>query len=213
MTEPTKSQQPDWNKLLKSAQKGAVQVLNELCSHLDARLRTIVKYRLWGWSTQECEDIVQDTLMVFTQKLGEITSNPHFYAARILHNKIGNALQSHNTETTHRVADEVESTSVAKEIQSAQQTTDSHSKTDFERQVEYEELQDQIQSAIAHMGSFCQRFFMYILEGNDKKKMWEYFKNKESGLTRTTYDSRISRCRKRLRNSLSDVLPELSGDK
>ena len=69
-------------------------VQDQLLEKLKVRLQPVLKCRLQGWSLEDRQDIMQDTLTVFLEKMGSINSNPHMYTFKILKNKIGNALQT-----------------------------------------------------------------------------------------------------------------------
>ena len=89
----SEQQNIDWKSLLKDAQGGDQRRQDELFEALNVRLRMIIQYRCWGWSAQDQEDILQETLEVFWDKLNSISDHPETYALKILRNKIGDELR------------------------------------------------------------------------------------------------------------------------
>ena len=81
----------DWNGLLAKAKSGDQGSVDQLYKELNVRLQSVIQYRLWGWSKEDLDDIVQNTLMVFCEKLNQIESNPHYFALNIMRNKVGDA--------------------------------------------------------------------------------------------------------------------------
>ena len=83
----------EWNDLLQKAKAGKSEARDEIFRELSVKLVLVAQYRLIGWSRQDQEDLVQESLFILLQKLNRIESNPHLYAYKILHNKIGDALR------------------------------------------------------------------------------------------------------------------------
>ena len=82
-------EEKDWNALLMGAKNGDSQKKNQLFSNLSVTLRPFLQYRLRGWSVEDREDILQETLITIDRKLEAVESNPHKYAIGVLRNKIG----------------------------------------------------------------------------------------------------------------------------
>lgn len=191
--------QNDWNILLRDAQKGNLEAQNLLCEKLRVRLRPVLKCRLQGWSVEDRQDIMQDTLTVFLERLESIDSNPHMYTFKILRNKIGNALQSRQKtievpiRTDEEKNPEEEKAAVGKTLSTGETENDILDKLD--RKIAIED----ILRAIAKLSDFCRIFIMGMLEGKSIEDVWKHFQVIEPGLQRNTFDKRTFDCRRRVR--------------
>ncbi len=74
----------EWNSLLEKARAGDRTAQESLCEKIRVRLWPVLQYRLCGWPPQILEDIIQDTLVIFIEKLSIIESNPQKYVLSVL---------------------------------------------------------------------------------------------------------------------------------
>ena len=180
-----------WNQLLKSAQEGDTNALNDLCKKIRERLEPILQYRLMGLSIIiESDDILQETLKTFYEKINCIEDNPQHYAHEILRNKIGDAIRYYRKkgELTDPIAEH-------KSISTKDQF---HQKSDILIQMDF------FIKMIKRLFPFCQLFFTGILEEKSVKEIWEICKKTEPRLTRSAFDKRIFNCRRQLKKLTRD---------
>ena len=192
------SAQNDWNLLLWKAQKGDLEAQNLLCEKLKVRLHPVLKCRLQGWSAEDRQDIMQDTLIIFLEKMGSIDSNPHMYTFKILKNKIGNALQSRQKAIEISLQTDgdknPEKEKAAGRILSTGETED-----DVLDKLDRKIAIENILRAIVGLSDFCRIFIMGMIEGKSIEELWKLFQATEPGLQRNTFDKRTFDCRKRVR--------------
>lgn len=194
----------DWDGLLKRAQDGDEESRNNLCGKIKVRLGPILQYRLWGWSPEELEDILQDTLIVFLQKLDQIESNPHFYALEILRHKIGDALRIHKrgiTQGSYEGYVPIEEVPVE-----ALPGNTAEAGGGFTHELEAKDLADYIRKVIKKLSLFCQTFFLTILEDQTIGEVWQLSQEMEPNLHRSTFDKRVFDCRRKLRQLVKDQI-------
>ena len=189
-------QSVDWQSLLKAAQGGDQYRQNELIEALTVRLRVVIQYRCWGWSNEDREDILQDTLAVFWDKLDSISDHPDTYALRILRNKIGDEIRKRKGKRDVPANDSDDHHAPFKV--SLDEVTLTDQSYDIEEKIEHEELIDRFKIAIKKLSIFCKTLFMGLLEGNNINDMWEFFSSLDPKLTRSAFDTRNSRCRHKL---------------
>jgi RNA polymerase sigma factor (sigma-70 family) len=191
-----------WDDLLRAAQSGDAEAVNSLLSRLAVTLRTILQYRLRGWSREDREDLLQETLITFSQKLPGLKSNPHYYAAAILRNKIGDALRSRRgfRQVSLDAISDRHPPELQKEIYNLleAQTAD----PDVQKQMEFQENHTLIQNALKRLSIFCQTFFLGVLEQRSAEELWRLFLQAEPGLKRGAFRKRIFDCRMRLKEIL-----------
>lgn len=183
----SKQKNVDWVLLLKEAQGGDQQRQNELIEALSVRLRLSIKYRCCGWSTEDQEDILQETLEVFWNKLDSISDHPDRYALRVLINKIGNEIQKRKGK--YNIPANVDDDHLA---------SFSDQSYDIEGKIEQEELEDRFKRAIKKLSPYCKTVFMGLLKGKNTNDMWEIFSSLDPKLTRSAFDTRNTRCRQKL---------------
>lgn len=192
----SEQQNIDWKSLLKDAQGGDQRRQDELFEALNVRLRMIIQYRCWGWSAQDQEDILQETLEVFWDKLNSISDHPETYALKILRNKIGDELRKRLGRRKVLTNDEddcqASSTVALDEMMIADQSYD------IEGKVEHEDITKMFIHAIKELPPFCKTLFTGLLEGKSINDMWAFFSSLNPRLTRTAFDTRNSRCRQKL---------------
>lgn len=186
----------DWQLLLKDAQSGDQLRQNELIKALNVRLGMIIQYRCWGWSTEDQEDILQETLKVFWEKLDSISDHPKTFALKILRNKIGDELRKRLGRRNVLKNDEDNPPTFC--MLPLDELMLSDESNDIEGKVEYEEIIDRFKQAIKKLPPFCKTFFMGLLEGKNINDMWEFFSSLDSKLNRSAFDTRNSRCRQKL---------------
>jgi len=194
----------DWDGLLKRAQSGDEESQNDLCGKIRVRLGPILQYRLWGWPAEDYEDILQDTLTVFLQKLDEIKSNPHLYALRVLRNKIGEALRTQNKWVRSELFEDRSPIGVVAGGGVAGRETTAGG--DFTEELETKDLVNYISQAIKRLALFCQTIFLAILENQTIGEVWQLFRQVEPNLKRSTFDKRIFDCRQKLKQLVKDEI-------
>ena len=193
-------QQPvNWKSLLKAAQGGNQNCQNELIKALSVRLRLSIKYRCCGWSPEDQEDILQETLEVFWNKLDSISDHPERYALKILINKIGNEIQKRKGKQC-----------VLPETVGDHCTTFIDEPFDVLTKIEQQEYKNRFIFAIKRLSPYCRTLFMGLLEGKSINEMWEIFSSLDLGLTRSAFDTRNTRCRYKLYRELKR-LPKKKG--
>jgi len=193
-----------WDELLSRAQEGDEVAQNDLSGKILVRLRPILQYRLWGWSPEEHEDILQDTLMVFVQKLNQIKSNPHHYALAILRNKIGDTLRAQKRDiAVESYEGHVPAAQVSVE---APPWNAARAGGDFTGELEAKELRNQIRGVIRSLSLFCQTLFLAILEDQTIGDVWQLVQEVEPDLQRSTFDKRVFDCRRKLRQLVKDQI-------
>jgi RNA polymerase sigma factor (sigma-70 family) len=190
---------PDWNDLLKRAQEGNQQSLTSLFSQLTVTLNPIIQCRLRGWSSADQADILQETLITLYQKLNSLESNPHKYAARILRNKIGDAYR--RQRTGHKISIDASAEGMPKGLQlDIEEALSQYTQSDnLQLQIDHRDLIKTIKRAIRQLSSFCQTFFLGILEQRDRREVFEVLQAIEPELSRGTFRKRIFECRQKLK--------------
>lgn len=81
------------DELLRGAQKGNTYCREELARQIVLRLWLIAQCRLRGYSTEQGEELIQNALLTFWERLDRIRDNPDLYAYIILRNKIGDLIR------------------------------------------------------------------------------------------------------------------------
>ncbi|HEX7344510.1 MAG TPA: sigma factor [bacterium] len=196
----------DWEALLKRAQRDDVSAVTELLSNLAVTLRPIVQYRLRGWSRQDHDDILQETLITFARKLKQIESTPQHYAAGILRNKIGDALRSRERRSEISRSDEAAEASPVWRHEVEIALRQQNPEEDLLGQIDNDELIERIRRAVSKLSLFCQAFFVGILEGQNMADLWELFKAAEPNLERNAFRKRIFACRLKLKALLQEAI-------
>jgi len=87
----------DIDTAYKLARDGDSTARENLFRILSVRLRLIANYRIWD--TDDCEDVVQDTLMVISKEYSQLEIESSFTAwcRKVLHNRILNYLKKKQT--------------------------------------------------------------------------------------------------------------------
>jgi DNA-directed RNA polymerase specialized sigma24 family protein len=191
-----------WNELLWQAQKGEQQAQNRLFEKLSVTLRPFLESRLRGWSREDKDDVLQETLFVIGAKLQNIKTNPHKYGVKVLRNKIGHALRNppHKKMVSADLADD----RISSALKQATERGLSHGASGdnlLDELAKKEEI-TRIEAALEKLPPFCRTFFLGILNGRNRKELWKLFKTSDPGLKRGTYRKRIFDCRMKLADSL-----------
>lgn len=194
----------DWNDLLKLARAGDREGQRQFFTKLAVTLRPIVQCRLRGWPREDQEDVLQETLITVAQKLDTVRSNPHKYAAVVLRNKIGDALRARSGRIRLSLdsAPELGAGSIWQEVE--QILSQTRGDEDALTQVELSERLERIKSAIKRLSSFCQAFFLGVMEQRKTGELWELFKASNPGLKRNAFRKRIFDCRMKLKSILQE---------
>ena len=194
----------DWNDLLRLARSGDRQGQGQFFTQLAVTLRPIVQCRLRGWPREDQEDILQEALITVAQKLDRVRSNPHKYAAAVLRNKIGDALRARSGRIRLSLdsAPDQGAGSIRQEIEQILGQTASGG--DALTQVELSERLERVKSAIKRLSSFCQVFFLGIMEQREIGELWELFSASNPGLKRNAFRKRIFDCRMKLKSILQE---------
>lgn len=192
----------EYIQLVKASRAGDTHAASRLFEELAVRLRVIAKHKVGWWPAQEQEDLVQSTLLIFFEKLGEIKDNPCAYAVQVLANQIGSELQKKRRRQYISIVDDsvkdgmgtlgAHSLSHARDLASAARS-------------EHEDTREEIQHiivAIDRLKPFCRTVFKGIIQELAIAEIWEAVRRTEPGLTRSAFDKRIFDCRKQLRHVL-----------
>lgn len=186
-------------QLVDAAVKGDREALNKLIETLTIRLRSVVKHRVGWWPEQEQEDLIQSTLVVFVEKLGDIRSNPCAFIVQILSNRIGNELQKKRRRRDVSIVNGSDSDEFAMPgVLSLTHSPELAADASPERLHQQLEIQVIIR-AIDRLSPFCRTVFKGIIEGLAIGDIWADLSAIEPSLTRNAFDKRIFECRKRLR--------------
>jgi DNA-directed RNA polymerase specialized sigma24 family protein len=195
---------PDYNALFRACKSGDTAARESLFRHLQVRLRSILKYRLRGWPVEELDDILQDTMLVVTEKLDQVESNPHYYALDVLRKKIGSSISRRRrrvnlsidpTGGEEREDDGTAGGAVVLPGEEMDLTM-----------LESAEIAAAIRRAIHHLSPLCQALFAALIENRSIAETWDLFSATESGLRRSTFDKRVFDCRRKLRRLLKGTI-------
>jgi DNA-directed RNA polymerase specialized sigma24 family protein len=196
--------QPDYTALLQQCRRGDPTAREKLFRHLEVRLRTILKYRLRGWSTDDLDDVLQDTLLVVSEKLDQVETHPDFFALNVLRNKIGNCIIRRRRRVFLSL-NSTGSTSENEDDNPDQVTAVANPEDDF-AVVEDADTAATIKKAIGQLSPLCQALFTALLDSVSVADTWDFFQQTESGLQRATFDKRLFDCRRRLRRLVARSL-------
>jgi DNA-directed RNA polymerase specialized sigma24 family protein len=187
-----------WNELLWQAQRGEQQAQNQLFEALSVTLRPFLESRLRGWSREDKDDVLQETLMTIGVKLDYIQTNPHKYGVKVLRNKIGHALR--NSHYKKMVSANTTEDPISPALKQAIEWGLSHGKpgNDLLDDLAKKEEIERIQAAVEKLPPFCRAFFLGILTGRTRKELWRFFVRSDPSLKRGTYRKRIFDCRSKL---------------
>jgi DNA-directed RNA polymerase specialized sigma24 family protein len=187
-----------WNKLLWQAQKGEQQAQSRLFERLSVTLRPFLESRLRGWSREDKDDVLQETLIIIGAKLQHIQTNPHKYGVKVLRNKIGHALR--NPPHKKIVSADSMDDPISPSLRNAIERSVSHGivRNDLFDELTMREEIERIQAAVEKLPPFCRAFFLGILSGQTRKELWRLFKKSDPELKRGTYRKRIFDCRMKL---------------
>lgn len=192
--------------LLEAARQGDKEAERALFQALAAQLRPVIAYRLRTYRKEDREDMLQDTLATFFEKIASINDHPERFALQILRNKIGNWIQSPwhgkmdgivsgESDETHQTSGVTEA-----KLSLTQDTLDIHDTIDRAERVK------QIVRAIHEMADFCRVVLTGLLESYTVAEIWERVSQREPTLTRGAFDKRIFDCKIKLRERLRGVI-------
>lgn len=186
-----------WNNLLKRTKSGDAQAHDELFGELTVTLRPFLELRLRGYSREDKEDVLQETLIIFGQKLGRIKDNPHKYALQILRNKIGHMYRDRTSKVKLSLDSNNPYPHGLKKV--IEKCLDNYKSSDelLDEIVKKEQI-DQLQKAIGNLPDFCRSLFITILKGYDREELWRKYKSSLPKLNRNAFRKRIFDCRKKL---------------
>ncbi|MBI5058902.1 hypothetical protein HZB60_03840 [candidate division KSB1 bacterium] len=190
------------NQLLSQAKRGNRAALDKLCRALAERLRVALQSRLWGWSRQDQEDILQNTLLVFADKYSHIEDNPHIFALQVMHNKIGDALRHMKSSASIRGNRADFADSDVDETSEAVPIGETDPESNYGARIDGTALLQRIHAELVRLPRFCRMFIVAMLEGKAVLDVWDVAHTAEPYLTRRAFDKRIFMCRKRLREAI-----------
>jgi DNA-directed RNA polymerase specialized sigma24 family protein len=185
----------DLARLLELAKGGDSASLGQLCEEARVRLTLIVKYRLRGWSETERQDLVQDTLLTFCEKIQVVDRTPMAFALWILRQKIGNEFQKVR-RSRERSFSNVAGDSTRDDDNPSLDPADpaDDPATAYDRKETLTALRD----AIGKLDEFCRAVFAGLLEGMKMQEIWERYRDLEPRLHRGAFDKRTHMCRRKL---------------
>jgi len=159
----------------------------------------LVRFKVRGWSREDHEDLVQDTLTIFVRDLNKIEHSPLTYAYAILQKRIWNELDK--ARRSREVPLDVQSTGnesggFVHALESRLLRDDS---VDVADDVERKAKLERVWRAIQSLGrEFCKPLLTAIMEGFEIGELWERFSQLDPNLTRNAFYKRVFDCRKRL---------------
>jgi RNA polymerase sigma factor (sigma-70 family) len=185
----------DLTQLLVQAKAGDTTSLGHLCEEAKVRLQLVVKYRLRGWSEADREDLVQDVLITFCEKIQMVERTPMAFALWILRQKIGSELQKAHRSRTRSFTE-----AFGKDGQDTDSTVAEPPDPDADPALEYErkENAERIREAINMLSEFCRTVFAGLLEGMRIQEIWVRYQEIEPDLQRSAFDKRTHGCRRKL---------------
>jgi DNA-directed RNA polymerase specialized sigma24 family protein len=185
--------------LLHRAKSGDEAGLGELCGVVRVRLLGLVRFKVRGWSREDHEDLVQETLTIFIRDLHKIEHSPLTYAHAILRKRIWNELdkarRSREVSLDQRLPDDKVSDSADALDTRLLRDNSVNVADEVERKVTLERVWWAIQS-LNH--KFCKPLLTAIMEGYEIGELWERFSRLDPNLSRNTFYKRVFDCRKRL---------------
>jgi len=186
-----------FNELLHRTKNGDKEAQNDLFEELTVTLRPFLECRLRGYDREDKEDVLQETLITFGQKLDRIRDNPHKYAIKILRNKIGHVLRRRAHQFQISLDSDNPIPSVSKKA--IERSLSIHRSSDdlLDELTRKEEL-NSLQNAIAALPDFCRNLFIRILKGYEREELWNQYKSTHPEMNRGAFRKRIYDCRKRL---------------
>ncbi|TKJ36567.1 hypothetical protein CEE37_14905 [candidate division LCP-89 bacterium B3_LCP] len=199
-------EETNWNNLLKKVRRGDQSAKDDLFRKLAVRLHPIIKYRLRGQSSEDIEDILQDTMVIFSEKINLIESDPDTYVLQILRNKIGNFYQRMRRRKNVTIQTDSQAEIHHRASFRERIVTTIKEKSSFLAEIESEDLSNYIRTAIKRLPVFCQTFFLAILDGRRVQEVWELYRKLEPELQRNAFDKRVFDCRKKLMDLVSDQI-------
>jgi DNA-directed RNA polymerase specialized sigma24 family protein len=187
---------------LHRARSGDRTSLERLCAEAKVRLLLVVKYRLRGWPEADREDLVQDTLVTFCEKIQSIEHTPMAFALWILRQKIGNELQK-----AHRHREQSLQQAFADGDRDADRPSLDPPDPGDDPATAYDrkETAARIREAMSHLSDFCRTVFAGLLEGYRIQDVWERYRDIEPGLRRSAFDKRTHDCRRKMMALLGTV--------
>ena len=203
-----KSTTTNWNKLLRKTKKGDQESQNELCDKIRVRLWLNLQYTVKREPRHILEDLLHDCMETFIGKLDVVDSNPHYYADKILRNKIGDLLRARKSPRRISLSGDRGLDSKGRQRASDKDLDTADPESDFTRNLETTEFVQILLKAIKDMDPFCRAYFLARLENFDTKEVKELVEEMDPGLKRSAFYVRVLRCRRRLRKLLKSYLEE-----
>ena len=189
----------EYIQLVKLTQQGDQQAAAQLFAHLSVRLKVVVKHKLWGWSTDDQNDLIQATLATFVEKIQEVIENPSAFVVQILSNKIGNELRVRRSRQYVSVASDIVTNHELPEGATSSRSVVLASTVKADTGIESSEELALVVRAIDNLRPFCRAVFKGMIEGMYVSEIWDALRLTEPGLTRSAFDKRIFDCRKQLK--------------
>jgi DNA-directed RNA polymerase specialized sigma24 family protein len=193
--------------LLMRAKSGDNAGLEKLCGAVRVRLLGLVRFKMRGWSREDHEDLVQETLTIFSRDVRKIENNPLIYAHAILQKRIWNELDKvrRNREVSldRRMPEEHFDDPAGARDEHLLEDNSADVADEVERKDKLERVWQAIQS-LNH--EFCKPMLTAMMEGYDIGELWLRFSELDSRLNRNTFYKRVFDCRKRLWAMLKGAL-------
>lgn len=185
----------DLARLLDLAKRGDAASLGRLREEARVRLSLVVKYRLRGWSDADRQDLVQDALVTFCEKINSLDRTPMAFALWILRQKIGNEFQKVR-RLRERSFSEIAADSNRSGDTSVLDPADPSD--DPAAELDRKETLIRVHGAINKLDDFCRTVFIGLLEGLRIQEIWDRYRVLEPGLQRSAFDKRTHGCRRKL---------------
>ncbi len=171
------------------AREGDSPCLDEYCRMIREGLIQIATFRLPGWSRQAIEDIVQDVLVVFVQRIDEITGSPTAFVRGVLYNKIGNELQRLGAQGKPLAIADPESSVIEYALTQRPQ---------FVQDTENRDTVAKCVAVVRGMEEPCRALLLGLLEGSSVAELWAETQRTNAEISRAAFDRRLYVCRRRL---------------
>ncbi len=191
--------------LLGLAKTADADALNRLCKEIEVRLRPILEFRLRSWSREDREDLLQNTLITFCEKIGGVSDHPLRFALAILRNKVGNELQAARRQREVALVTDESAEDRAPSQASLAASSLAAAQDDMAANLERKERAEQIVAAIRQLADFCKQALFALLRGYSVMEVWQQAQSEEVGLKRGTFDKRLFDCKKRLKVLLGGI--------
>lgn len=194
-------------ELFQRAKAGDEASLTSLYSIVRVRLLALTRYKVRSWSREDHEDLVQETMAIFSRDLQKIEHNPLIYAHSILQKRIWNEMDKAHRSRQASLEPFTSGNSKDDQPNIADSSFMQDGSVDIERDIEDKERVERVWQAIQSLNhEFCKPLLTGIIQGLEVSELWEKFSELDPNLSRNTFYKRVFDCRKRLLAILKGTL-------